>query len=191
MLFGDPIAGYTIAYLFRLPDPRARGRRRTYALQALSPDCGRATRAFAQVTRAFETIANDIISLADLVLERESTSLSSRPSTADLLRLGTPPNAGLSASLPNHPPVPGSPQPDGASRSAKSNASSPTGSQRNLADISSFLTAKRVDPDGHPRMSREVMRAKGLAEIVGKDRFFVELHAKFVMILYNLVAGLR
>lgn len=40
-------------------------------------------------------------------------------------------------------------------------------------------------------MSREVMRAKGLAEIVGKDRFFVELHAKFVMILYNLVAGLR
>lgn len=68
---------------------------------------------------------------------------------------------------------------------AKSATTSPVA--RGLNDVSSFLSAKRVDPDGYPRVSREVMRAKGLAEIVGKDDFFVELHAKFCMVLSSLV----
>jgi Vesicle coat protein involved in Golgi to plasma membrane transport len=208
ILFGDPIAGYTIAYLFRLPDPRARGRRRTYALQALSSDWRRASNAFTQVTRAFETIANNIVSLADRVLERETAGLGSRPSTADLLRSSggaatagtTPPQQGqaqvqaLSSSLPNDASVgtvPGSPVLEqGQNLKAKSSANSPVGSQRNLTDVSSFLAAK-VDSYGYPRVSREVMRAKGLPEIVGTERFFVELHAQFCVILYNLVAGLR
>ncbi|RAL60683.1 hypothetical protein DID88_010001 [Monilinia fructigena] len=36
IFFGDPMAGYTTAYIFRIPDPTARGRRRVYALIALS-----------------------------------------------------------------------------------------------------------------------------------------------------------
>ena len=71
LLFGDPIAGYTIAYIFRLPDPRARGKRRTYALTALGRDCWRVIAAMVQVTKAFESIASQIISMADRVLERE------------------------------------------------------------------------------------------------------------------------
>lgn len=199
ILFGDPIAGYTIAYLFRLPDPRARGRRRTYALQALSPDWRRASNAFTQVTRAFETIANNIITLADRVLERESSGLTSRPSTADLLLNGTSQPHPLSSSLPNDASstvaalatAPDSPVMEQGAHKAKSSANSPVGSQRNLTDVSSFLAAKNVDPDGYPRVSREAMRAKGLPEIVGTEKFFVELHVKFCLILYNLVAGLR
>ena len=63
--------------------------------------------------------------------------------------------------------------------------------RRNLSDVSSFLSAKKVDPDGYPRVS--LMRAKGLAEIVGRDAFFVELHAQFCVILAGLVRefGLR
>jgi hypothetical protein len=191
LLFGDPIAGYTIAYIFRIPDPRARGSRRTYALQALSPDCWRASAAFAQVTRAFETIANRIVVGADRVLERESSIVSSsRLSEADLLR-----TAQLSSSMPTSAGAPGEAAASSEglllSQRARSSANSPVGSQRNLTDVSSFLSAKTVDPDGYPRVSRDLMRAKGLAEIVGNEKFFVELHAQFCVILYNLAAGLR
>jgi hypothetical protein len=177
LLFGDPIAGYTIAYLFRLPDPNARGRRRTYALQALTPDCSRATQSFTNITKAFETIANHIILLTNQAIERETFGL-------------FPSDSMLSSSLPSTA-VPGSPDKMVLSR-AKSSNNSPSSSTRNLTDVSSFLVAKKVDPDGYARgSSREAMRGKGLPEIVGKDRFFVELHAKFVMILYNLLSGLR
>jgi len=52
--------------------------------------------------------------------------------------------------------------------------------------------ASRVDPDGYPRLSRDAMRARGLGDIVGSDRFFVELHAQFCIILSGLTAlGVR
>jgi Vesicle coat protein involved in Golgi to plasma membrane transport len=203
ILFGDPIAGYTIAYLFRLPDPVARGRRRTYALQALSPDWRRASAAFTQVTRAFETIATNIVTLASSMLERDSsgssTIVTSRPSTADLLRLSTPPPPPLSSSLPNSAPPQQSttpPQGGGAvtqsQHKSRSSANSPVGSQRSgLTDVSSFLVASALDPEGYPRASRDMKREKPLTEIVGSERVFVDLHAKFCVVLYNLVAGLR
>jgi hypothetical protein len=123
--------------------------------------------------------------MADRVLERESaTQLPSRPSTASLT---TPPV--LSSSDPvlgegsRDDPALVSPE----KPRSKSVANSPVAPTRNLSDVSSFLSAKKVDPDGYPRVSREVMRAKGLAEIVGKENFFVELHARFCMILAQLV----
>jgi Vesicle coat protein involved in Golgi to plasma membrane transport len=180
LLFGDPIAGYTIAYVFRLPDPRARGRRRTYALIALGGrDSWRVSTAMVQITKVFESIAGQIVAMADSVLERESgitSQVNSRPSSTGM---ATPP---LSASAPTAaekdlmPPE---------KQRSKSTATSPV--SRNISDVSSFLSAKKVDPDGYPRVSREVMRAKGLAEIVGKDDFFVQLHLRFVMVLMNLV----
>jgi len=188
MLFGDPIAGYTIAYLFRVPDPLARGGRRMYALQALGADCWRATAAFTQVTKAFETIANKIITMADQILDRKSTILTSHPSTGDILR-STPP---LSTSLPSEStPLNGPRSPQlGQHQNVKSSANSPVGNQKNL-DVSSFFVAKGVDPDGHKRVARKVPRARGLAEIVERDNFFIELHAQFCVILYNLASGLQ
>ena len=179
LYFGDPHAGYTVAYIFRVPDPRARGKRRIYALLAVGGrDSWRVSKVYTRITRVFESIASQIIAMADRVLEKESTfsSHGSRPSTSGLT---TPP---LSSSLPAaEMKEPRSPQQD----YPKSAGGSPPSRQR--IEGSSFLSAKRVDPDGYPRVSREVMRAKGLAEIVGKDNFFVELHAKFCIVLSSLV----
>ncbi|ORY09779.1 vesicle coat protein [Clohesyomyces aquaticus] len=179
LFFGDPVVGYTIAYVFRLQDPRARGQKRTYALIAMAGrDCRRATRALVKVTEVFEAIANMIIALAEKVLERESAAsaqASSRPQTAIP---STPPLGSSAQSMPAFL----SPQ---KKESFSSVASSPT--SRNITPVSSFLSAKRVDPDGYPRVSRDVMRAKSLIEIVGKEDFFVNLHAMFCSLLHSLI----
>jgi hypothetical protein len=183
LYFGDPVAGYTIAYIFRLPDPRARGKRRMYALLALGGrDSWRVSTAYVMITKAFESIAGQIVAAADQVLERESAasaaSHSPRPSSSNF--------EPFSSSLPSPltPTVSASPDQE----RARSAATSPVASTRsNLSDVSSFLSARKVDPDGYPRVSREIMRAKGLAEIVGNDNFFVELHARFCVILAGLV----
>jgi len=187
LYFGDSIAGYTIAYVFRLPDPRARGRRRTYALIALGGrDSWKVSNVMVSVTKMFESIASQIMAMADRVLERESAAQPpSRPSTASPT---TPP-------LSSSDPITGESCRDESQGSAiaspdkprsRSIANPPAVATRSLSDVSSFLSAKKVDPDGYPRVSREVMRAKGLAEIVGKENFFVELHARFCMILAQL-----
>jgi len=156
-VFGDPVAGYTIAYVFRLPDPRARGKLRTYALIALGGrDSWRVGKAMVKVTEIFESVANKITAMADKVLELES-SVSSRPSTSERI---TPP---LSTSASTMSTLSNRMSPE--KKSATSTHSSPAA--RNITPVSSFLSAKKVDPDGYPRVSREVMRAKGLAEIVG------------------------
>ncbi|KAL6705309.1 hypothetical protein ACN47E_007119 [Coniothyrium glycines] len=176
--FGDNVAGYTIAYVFRLQDPRARGSKRTYALIAMAGRDGRrATKAFVKITAAFEDIANRIVAMAERVLDRESAAshVLSRPTTAIP---STPP---FGASAPSLHPMIMSPQKDGVFSSA---ASSPT---RNITPVSSFLSAKKVDPDGFPRISRDVMRAKSLTEIVGQENFFVELHGLFCGLLHNLI----
>ncbi|EGE84311.1 hypothetical protein BDBG_00468 [Blastomyces gilchristii SLH14081] len=64
--FGDSSAGYTIAYVFRLPDPMARGKRRSYALIALAgKDAGRAFRASPVIWRVFGRIAASIVNAAE------------------------------------------------------------------------------------------------------------------------------
>jgi hypothetical protein len=171
MMFGDPVAGYTIAYMFRVQDPRARGSIRRYALIAMvGRDCHKATKAMVKVTEVFQRIANRIIALADKVLEREA-----RPSSAVL---NTPPLATSASSL---PPLFTSPHRE---RSFSSTSSSPT---RNITPVSSFLSAKKVDPDGFPRFSRDVMKAKSLTETVGQENFFVELHKEFCQLLHSLI----
>lgn len=180
IMFGDSVAGYTIAYIFRLQDPRSRGAKRHYALIAMAGrDCRRATKAMVKITEVFEGIANRIIALAERVLERErenavAQSLS-RPTTA----IPSTPPLGTSAS--SMPPIFTSPQKE---RCFSSTASSPT---RNITPVSSFLTAKRLDPDGFPRVSRDVMKAKSLIEIVGQENFFVELHTVFCGLLHSLI----
>jgi hypothetical protein len=150
-------------------------------------DSWKVSNVMVSVTKMFETIASQIVAMADSVLERESaTQLPSRPSTASPT---TSPVFSSSDPMPgegsrdDQQPAPLSPE----KTRSKSMVNSPVAPTRNLSDVSSFLSAKKVDPDGYPRVSREVMRAKGLAEIVGKENFFVELHARFCMILAQLV----
>lgn len=176
--FGDPVAGYTIAYVFRLQDPRSRGAKRTYALIAMAGRDGRrAAKAYVKIIEVFQKIANRIITLAEKVLEQESLASQnlSRPTTA----ISSTSPLGTSAS--STPPSFMLPQRE---RHFSSTASSPT---RNITPVSSFLSAKKVDPDGFPRVSRDVMKAKSLIEIVGQEHFFVELHAGFCGLLHSLI----
>lgn len=70
--FGDAQTGYTIAYIFRLPDPRARGKRRSYALVALAgKDASRAFRASPLIWRIFGGIAANITAAAEQSQEEE------------------------------------------------------------------------------------------------------------------------
>ena len=137
--FGDPIAGYTIAYKFRLPDPHARGRQRYYALLALAgQDPGRSFKATPVIWRAFERIAAGITANTENAILRDGMI-------------------------------------DGK------------GENKNVTPVSSFLTARTVDPDGYLRRNGTAsMRARGLAEMAGDELFFAKLHKDFVHLLQIL-----
>ncbi|KAJ4291170.1 hypothetical protein N0V90_010368 [Kalmusia sp. IMI 367209] len=127
----------------------------------------RATKAMVKITEVFESIANRIVALAEKVLEKESAASQnpsqSRPATA----VPRTPPFGTSATSAQSMPLFTSPQKE---RPFSSVASSPA--TRNITPVSSFLSAKKVDPDGFPRVSRDVMKAKSLVEIVGMEDFF-------------------
>ncbi|KAH6721279.1 vesicle coat protein [Leptodontidium sp. MPI-SDFR-AT-0119] len=84
IFFGDPQAGYTTAYIFRIPDPNARGRRRVYALMALSTHRERAAmQSFSFLSDAFRKTAAWIQGLAEAELERSESVNSPRFSNSD------------------------------------------------------------------------------------------------------------
>ncbi|MCJ1250258.1 hypothetical protein MMC30_007484 [Trapelia coarctata] len=69
--FGDPVAGFTIAYVFRLADSHARGRQRYYALLALAgSETKRAFEACTLIWSYFEQIAMNIVEAAEDVAAR-------------------------------------------------------------------------------------------------------------------------
>lgn len=78
IFFGDSQAGYTTAYVFRIPDPTARGRRRVYALMCLSPhNEKKSVKQFSALSAAFKDIASWIQNLAEMNLERSEASQNS------------------------------------------------------------------------------------------------------------------
>ncbi|KAK2629175.1 hypothetical protein QTJ16_002278 [Diplocarpon rosae] len=84
IFFGDPYAGYTTAYIFRIPDQNARGRRRVYALMSLSTHRERAAmQSFSFLSDAFRKIAAWIQGLAESELERAEAINSPRWSNVD------------------------------------------------------------------------------------------------------------
>ncbi|KAH8687453.1 vesicle coat protein [Tricladium varicosporioides] len=84
IFFGDPLAGYTIAFIFRIPDPNARGRRRVYALMALSTHRERvAMKGFPFLSKAFHELAAWIQGLAEAELERSESMSSPRLGNGD------------------------------------------------------------------------------------------------------------
>lgn len=147
IFFGDPLAGYTTAYIFRIPDPSARGRRRVYALMALSTHRERAAmQTFSLLSSAFRDIAAWIQALAEAEIERCE-----------------------------------SPRDFGGNGGGNGNGNGGT-------PKSSFLSGggRGLGMRGFDGGQRVVMKARGLAEIVGLPDFFIELHARFVRLLIQL-----
>lgn len=63
-----------------------------------------------------------------------------------------------------------------------------------MTPVSSFLSAKTVDPDGYPRSSlagssnlANLPKTRTLAEIVGDEFFFVRLHAELCGLLRGVI----
>jgi Vesicle coat protein involved in Golgi to plasma membrane transport len=136
--FGDSTNGYTIAYKFRLTDPKARGRRRAYAFLALAGnDTNRAFRACPMVWEAFATMAQSIERAAQRHQDEQKR---------------------------------------------KEQEEEESGRLRNYTPVSSFLTQRTNDPDGHPRRAGQVT-PRSLAEIVGDENIFAILHQYFVVVL--------
>lgn len=138
--FGDSNTGYTIAYVFRLTDPKARGRRRAYAFVALAgKDASRAFQACPMLWEAFASMAKGIESAAQRHQESQR-------------------------------------------RKKETDATSPEARTRNYTPVSSFLTSRNNDPDGHPRRAGHTT-PRSLAEIVGDENIFTILHQYFVALL--------
>lgn len=153
IFFGDALAGYTTAYIFRIPDVHARGHKRVYAFMALSTHRERlAMKTFAVVSAAFRDFAGWIQQLAEAEAERAAADASPIGSTV--------------YAAPKKP-------------AADAPAADRGGS--------SFLTGgsgftRRMGGGG----GASAPKARGLAEIVGQPDVFIELHRRFVHLLFEV-----
>ncbi|KAI9147701.1 hypothetical protein HJFPF1_12731 [Paramyrothecium foliicola] len=157
IFFGDSLAGYTTAYIFRIPDVHARGHKRVYAFLALSTHKERlAMRTFAVISTAFRDLATWIQQLAEAEAERSATS--------------SPVGTSLQS---------GAGYPKSQSSAFDASAAERGGS--------SFLTGG----SGFTRrmgggVGASAPKARGLAELVGQPDFFIELHKRFVHLLFEV-----
>lgn len=141
LCFGDANTGYTIAYVFRLTDPKARGRRRAYAFLALAgKDASRAFQACPMLWESFKRMAKGIETAAQRHQDKQRQKEEKEAAEAN---------------------KPGS---------------------KNYTPVSSFLTSRSIDSDGHPRRVGQTT-PRSLAEIVGDENIFTFLHQYFVSIL--------
>jgi hypothetical protein len=106
----------------------------------------------------------------------------------------------MGSAEPTPPPI-SPPQPQRTHSQASSITSSTSHPQKQaptsaaaVTPVSSFLSAKSVDPDGYPRSSlsaasplANVPKTRSLAEIVGDEYFFVRLHSEFCGLLKSLI----
>ena len=126
------------------------------------------------VTRAFENMAEKIVRMANQVIMREFSDSAQAQGAR---------SASSVSSSPEHATA--RPRSSGAG-GADSGYGGSLVTNRSITPVSSFLVAKKVDPDGYPRVSSEAMSAKSLAEIVGDENIFLELHGAFVKLLASL-----
>ncbi|KAI5212993.1 hypothetical protein E4T42_09170 [Aureobasidium subglaciale] len=198
-----------VAHVFRLPDPRARGQRRAYAFVAVGSRP--LFRHQTAVRRAFEAWAKSIVTLAEthLTTLQQGESTEASPIELSAANVGslrsysssaTPSPPMSMGSAERTPPSLSPPQPQRTHSQASSFTSSTSHPQNQaptsaaVTPVSSFLSAKSVDPDGYPRSSlsaasplANVPKTRSLAEIVGDEYFFVRLHAEFCSLLKLLI----
>jgi hypothetical protein len=188
IFFGDSQAGYTTAYIFRIPDPYARGRRRVYAFICLSSAHERAAmRAFSFLSAAFRDLASWIQTLAEAEADREEGSSSPLPDAPQSPRsISITSSSLLQRSAPLRSPDPryeaSASAPAPADEDAKGKKPSVTPPRTSV-----FLSGRAFDADGFARRGAMAqIRSRGLAELVGRPDFFIELHARFVALLAQL-----
>ena len=170
------------------------------------------------VRRAFEAWAKSITTLAETHLSnlQQGDSAEASPIELSAANVGslrsysssaTPsPPMSMGSAEPT-PPVSPPPQPQRTLSQASPIASSTSHPPKStptptpaaaaaVTPVSSFLSAKSVDPDGYPRSSlsaasplANVSKTRSLAEIVGDEYFFVRLHAEFCGLLKSLIEG--
>ena len=172
ILFGDPKTGYTIAYIFRIPDVHARGHKRVYAFLALSTHRERnVMKSFGFIAAVFHELATWIQKLAEDEAERAATS---SPVTGGGTYYGAGGAAGSGfVSGSTHGPAQGE-RADGYGGPDRGSGSS------FLSGGSGFT--RRMGGGG----SGVSLKSRGLAELVGMPDFFIQLHQKFVQLLLEL-----
>lgn len=188
-MFGDPRAGYTIAFIFRIPDPCARGRRRQYAFMCLCRGGERkAVRAFGMLTQVFREWAGWVTGLAEGEAVRVEGELASGGSGGAQGGQWAGGGSGYAAGLQNaransvNEGRPG----QGAFGGAGGFGGAPNTSN------SSFLSGRMGAPGSQWEEARMGglgvgrIRSRGLAELVGLPDFFLLLHVKFVELLARL-----
>ena len=165
IFFGDALAGYTTAYIFRIPDVHARGHKRVYAFLALSTHKERlAMKTFAIISAAFRELALWIQQLAEAEAERAA---SSSPVSGSLYGF----NAGGGYAQPR--------------RSPSTLTSVDRGESSFLTGGSGFT--RRMGGGG----VSYAPKARGLAELVGQPDFFIELHRRFVQLEFEVGVALN
>ncbi|KAI1344530.1 vesicle coat protein [Xylariaceae sp. FL0016] len=181
IFFGDPLAGYTTAYIFRIPDMHARGRKRVYAFLALSTHRERlAMKTFSFIAAAFRDLAAWIQELADAEAEREREREEEGSAVA-----------ALNAAYRNGGFGGGGPRDSGVGLGGGLSGGSIENPRDRSSETSSFLTGggrggfvQRMGGSMGP--GGFAPKARGLAELVGLPDFFIELHSRFVKLLLEL-----
>jgi len=129
-------------------------------------------RTFSYLSAAFRDLAAWIQDLAEQEADRIDGELAS-PITSSI---STSP---LFQSVREQPSL------DGENKEKDSNVKD---KEKEKRVTSAFLAGRLFDPDGFPRKGSSGIRSRGLAELVGKADFFIELHARFVALLAQLSA---
>ncbi|KAK4166574.1 vesicle coat protein [Cladorrhinum sp. PSN259] len=167
IFFGDSAAGYTTAYIFRIPDLHARGHKRVYAFLALSTHRERlAMKTFGFVAAAFRDLASWIQGMAEVEAERTLAAESGSAGSSPVL-----PEAGYGSFGPT------------VQERAQVGATAGSGSSFLAMGGMGGLT-RRMGGGFGP--SAVALKQRGLAELVGRPDFFIELHTKFVRLLVEL-----
>jgi len=166
IFFGDPLAGYTTAYIFRIPDVHARGHKRIYAFLALSTHKERvAMKTFSFIAAAFREMAAWIQQLAEAEAERTSSDTAGQQQQQQQIAAGT--SSLQASSAPQHPAMQ-----DGGSAFDRPGGGSAFRSRRGVGGVGGG--------------GGIALKARGLPELVGMPEFFVQLHVRFVQILREL-----
>jgi len=188
IFFGDPLAGYTTAYIFRISDVHARGRKRVYAFLALSTHRERlAMKTFSFISAAFRDLAAWIQDLAEAEAELEREREESRSGVAAINAAygGSAGSGGFGNGGPHDGSV-------GLGGGLGGGVTITPDRETSRNNESSFLTGASRGQGLVQRMGGSMgpggfaPKARGLAELVGLPDFFIELHARFVKLLLEL-----
>lgn len=169
LFFGDAMTGYTTAYIFRIPDVHARGHKRVYAFMALSKHKEyMAMKTFDAIRGHFEKLATWIQHLAEVEADRVA-ALSPKGNNSYSVA------SGISQPSPRIPQQASAFDPPAVDRNGSSFLSGGGGFTRRMGTGAGASAPK----------------SRGLADLVGQPDVFIELHKKFVQLLFEVGVSLN